>query len=148
MKPKTIGRALGIGLRVAGRVAGERLAGQGQAAAHAPQNQRVVGASATSGAANRAMAQTAGQKAGRASSRLAHGIGGFLRPFGSVGRKLWLEIVGVFFLLPVLVFGPWMWRTRASWRHGHDHGTFVISAVIVAVFLYLTITSFWRAWRK
>lgn len=146
MKPKKIGRVLGIGLRVAGRVAGERLAaqGQGQAAAHTLQNQQVVGAPGGSAAASRA----AGQSAGRVSRGLARGIGGFLRPFGVVGRKLWLEIAGVFFLLPVLVFGPWMWRTRASWQHGPDHRTFVISAVIVVVFLYLGVSSFWRAWRK
>jgi hypothetical protein len=144
MKPQKIGRVLGIGLRVAGRVAGERLATPSPAVAQAPGNQRV----ATTGAASRPTAQTAGRSAGRASRGLARGIGGFLRPFGSVGRKLWLEITGVFFLLPVLVFGPWMWRLRASWERGPDHRTFVISAVIVVVFLYLGVSSFWRAWRK
>ena len=144
MKPQKIGRALGIGLRVAGRVAGERLAAQGQRPVQTPPNQQVADTGAVSGTASRA----AGRNTGQASRGLARGISGFLRPFGSVGRKLWLEITGVFFLLPVLLFGPWMWRTRASWEHGPDHRTFLISTVIVVLFLYLGISSFWRAWRK
>ncbi|MGH9606188.1 MAG: hypothetical protein ACRD3N_10885 [Terracidiphilus sp.] len=155
MKPKKIGRALGIGLRVAGRVAGERLAGQGQAAAQnrqaaaqASQNRQAANTPAANPAARPASAKAAGQAAGLTSRGLARGVGGFLRPFGTVGRKLWLEIVGVFFLLPVLVFGPVLWKARASWEHGPDHRTFVVSAVVVVLFLYLGVSSFWRAWRK
>lgn len=140
MRPKTIGRTLGIGLRVAGRVAGERLAGSTQTARHAQAHQQVVGSGMASGGA--------GQAATHSSGSLARGIGGFLRPFGRVGRALWLEIVGVFFFLPVLIFGSAMWRTRASWNHGPQHGEFLISAIVAVVFLYLGITSFWRAWRK
>jgi hypothetical protein len=136
MRPKTIGRTLGIGLRVAGRVAGQRLAAQAQGAGNIQPNEQVQHAG------NHRMA---GQSAGRASRGLARGISGFLRPFGLVGRALWLEIVGVFFLLPVLIFGSAMWRIRASWEHGPDHRAFLISGVIVVIFLYLSITSFWRA---
>jgi hypothetical protein len=79
---------------------------------------------------------------------VAQGVGGFLRPFRRVGGILWLEVTGVFFLLPVLVFAPTVWRTRLSWAHGPDHRTFVASALVVAIFLYLGVTSFWRARRK
>jgi hypothetical protein len=79
---------------------------------------------------------------------VAKGVGGFLRPFRRVGGILWLEVTGVFFLLPVVVFGPTVWRTRLSWAHGPDHRTFVVSTLVVVVFLYLGITSFWRARRK
>ena len=144
MRPQKIGRALGIGLRVAGRVAGERLAAHQQTAGQPAQNQQVAAAAAERGAAG----QAAGQAAGRASRNMARGIGGFLRPFGRVGRVVGLEVAGVFFLLPVVVFGGWMWRERASWEQGPEHRAFVASAVIVAVFLYLAVTSFWRAWRK
>ena len=141
MKPQTIGRALGIGVRIAGRVAGQHLAGPSAPAA---------GAVATGQAVATRQAQTAaaGQVAGRASRGVAKGVGGFLRPFGRVGGILWLEVTGVFFLLPVLVFAPRMWQTRASWEHGPDHRTFVASAIVVVVFLYLGITSFWRAHRR
>ncbi len=144
MKPKTVGRTLGIGLRVAGRMAGKALAGEGAAPGQTQPDRRVTEARAASPPTARA----AGRTAGRAGGSLARGVGGFLRPFGTVGRKLWLEVVGVFFLLPVLVFGPVLWKARASWEHGPDHRTFLITAVIVLLFLYLAVTSFWRAWRK
>lgn len=140
MRPKTIGRTLGIGLRVAGRVAGERLAAQPQGTGHVRPDQHVQ-----SGGTSQRLT---GQSAGRASRSLGRGISGFLRPFARVGHALWLEIVGVFFLLPVLIFGSAMWRIRASWQHGPAHREFLVSGAIVVVFLYLSITSFWRAQRK
>jgi hypothetical protein len=140
MRPKTIGRALGIGVRVAGRVAGQRLAAQAQGSGQIPSRQAVPSAAP--------IHREAGQAAGRASRGLARGISGFLRPFAHVGHALWLEVVGVFFLLPVLIFGSYLWRIRASWRHGPNHGVFILSAVIVVMFLYLSATSFLRAWRK
>lgn len=117
-----------MGLRVAGRMASERMSG------------------AT--AAEAATSRRAGQAAGSASKGVVRGIGGFLRPFGRVGGTIWLEVTGVFFLLPVLVFTPTLWRTRTSWEHGPDHRLFVAAAIVVAVFLYLGVTSFWRARRR
>jgi hypothetical protein len=140
MRPKTIGRVLGIGVRVAGRVAGQRIAAHAHAGGQINSAQSVPPSGATT--------REAGQVAGRASRGLARGIAGFLRPFAHVGRALWLEVVGVFFLVPVLIFGAYMWRIRASWNHGPDHRVFLISAAVVAMFLYLSATSFWRAWRK
>lgn len=140
MRPKTIGRALGIGVRVAGRVASQRLAAHAQSGGQIPSSQAHLSTGPNS--------REAGQAAGRASRGLARGLSGFLRPFAHVGRGLWLEVVGVFFLLPVLIFGSYMWRIRASWNHGPDHRVFIVSAVVVVMFLYLSVTSFWRAWRK
>lgn len=137
MRPQTIGRAFGIGLRVAGRIAGQRLAGATQPSQPRP----VAGAAAPVGAGLRA----AGEAPTRARPSVTEGVGGFLRPFRRVGGILWLEVTGVFFLLPVLVFGPAVWRTRLSWAHGPDHRTFLVSVFVVAVFLYLGVTSFWRA---
>jgi hypothetical protein len=135
MRAQNIGRALGVGLRVAGRIAGERLAAGAQ------------NASTASNLADGAVAQrrSAGQVAGRATGGLARGVSGFLRPFRRVGGILWLEITGVFFLLPVVAFAPKLWAVRASWAQGPDHGRFLITAALTAVFLYLSITSFWRA---
>ena len=89
-----------------------------------------------------------GRAIGQASRGAVKGLGGFLRPFGRVGGILWLEVVGVFFLLPVIVFTPMLWRTRMSWAHGPDHRAFLAAAVVVTVFLYLGVSSFWRAHRK
>ncbi|MGD0632027.1 MAG: hypothetical protein ABR987_22065 [Terracidiphilus sp.] len=139
MKPQSIGRALGIGLRVAGRIAGQRMAASAQGAASQP---------AASAAASAAQTRAAGQVAGKATRSVARGVGGFLRPFGRVGGILWLEVTGVFFFLPVVVFGPTVWRTRLSWAHGPDHRTFLIAIGIVLLFLYLSVSSFLRARRR
>jgi type VI protein secretion system component VasK len=76
------------------------------------------------------------------------GVGGFLRPFGRVGRIVLLEVTGVFFLLPVVAFTPNLWRMRGDWAHGPEHKMFLITAGVVLLFLYLGVSSFWRARRK
>ena len=138
MKPQSIGRALGIGLRVAGRIAGQRLAGGAQAAASQH-------ATATASAVQ---SRSAGQAAGKTTRGVAHGIGGFLRPFRRVGGILWLEVTGVFFFLFALVFGTAVYRTRPLHFHGPYDKAFLISAAMMLVFLYLGVTSFLSARRK
>jgi hypothetical protein len=75
-------------------------------------------------------------------------VGGFLRPFGRLGGILWLEVTGAFFFLFVVVFGQMVWRSRASYAHGPDHQKFLAAAVLALVFLYLSVSSFWRARRR
>jgi|HubBroStandDraft_1064217.scaffolds.fasta_scaffold32452_2 hypothetical protein len=143
MKPENIGRVLGIGVRVAGRVAGQRIA----AAATAPTEPQVAPNARVQSAPNFQAAQ-AGRAVAQTGRGVAKGVGGLLRPFKRVGGILWLEITGAFFLLPALVFAPTVWRTRMSWASGPDHKTFLASAIVVVVFLYLGVSSFWRASRK
>lgn len=133
MNAQKIGRALGIGLRVAGRVAGERLSG-GAERAHA--------ASALSGTVVRSEA------ARRVTTAVARGAGGFFAPFRRAGAILWLEMTGAFFLLFVLAFLRAMWRVRASWMRGPEHMQFLGYTVLAGVFLYLGASSFWRARRR
>jgi hypothetical protein len=99
-----------------------------------------------------AASQDARQEAQQAAVRTAKGVGrgvaGFLRPFRRVGGILWLEVMGVFFLVFVVALAPTLWRTRMSYAHGPDHRTFLSAAVIVAVFLYLSISSFWKARKR
>lgn len=135
---------LGIGLRVAGRVAGQRIMGNGQPA---PNRAATLTTTAPSQSAPPEAAARA-RVAGQSTRGLARGIGGFLRPFGNVGGKIWLEVTGVFFLLPVLVFTPTVWKTRFSWEQGPDHRTFWSSAIVVVVFFYLGVSSFWRARKR
>lgn len=136
VRPQTIGRVLGIGIRVAGRVAGQAISGDSATSAPAAQPQRP----------NPSPDPTSrGRAAGQTTRNVGRGISGLLKPFRTVAGKLWLEVIGAFFFLPVLVFAPVLWRTRASWQHGPDHRTFLSSAIIIAVFLYLGVTSFWRA---
>jgi hypothetical protein len=138
MKPQTIGRVLGTGLRVAGRIAGQRMAASAQTAATPPASQ----------APSAAQSRAAGKTAGQATRSVARGVGGFLRPFQRIGGILWLEVTGVFFFLPVVVFAPTLWRIRASWLRGPDHSTFLITAGIMVVFFYLGVSSFWRARKR
>ena len=138
MKPQSIGRALGIGLRVAGRIAGQRLAGGAQA----------VASQHATATASAVQSRSAGQAAGKTTRGVAHGVGGFLRPFKRVGGILWLEVTGVFFFLFALVFGAAMFRTRPAHLHGPYDKAFVVSAAMMLVFLYLGVTSFLSARRK
>ena len=137
MKPQTIGRVLGIGLRVAGRVAGERLNAAGTPAQPSAQ---------TSAPPQQVHAR--GVAAGKAVRNAPRGIGGFLRPCRRVGGIVFLEVMGVFFLVFVLVFGQMLWRAHDSYRAGPDHQKFLLAAGLVLVFLYLGVSSFWRARRK
>jgi hypothetical protein len=89
-----------------------------------------------------------GRAAGQVTRGASRGVSAFFKPFKSVGSKILLEVIGVFFLLPVVVFAPVLWRTRANWQHGPDHRTFVAAAVVIVVFLYLGVTSFLRARRR
>jgi hypothetical protein len=150
MRAQTIGRVLGTGLRVAGRMAGQRLA---QQAAARPVTVAGVGGAGVGGpgtsrtTAHQAVISKAkvGAKVG---SGVARGVGGFLRPFGRVGGKIFQEVTGVFFLLFVLVFGNWAWRTRGDYAQGPEHVKFLVYAGLMLVFLYLSASSFWRARRK
>jgi hypothetical protein len=76
------------------------------------------------------------------------GVGGMLKPIRRAGGILWLEVTGAFFLLPVVVFAPTLWRARMSWLHGPDHRSFWAAAFVVPLFLYLGLSSFWRARRR
>jgi hypothetical protein len=140
MKPYKIGRVVGMGLRIAGRIAGQQMAARPKTAASVAAPQAIAEAAAQ----NRA----AGQVAGQTTRNVARGVGGFLRPFQRVGGIIWLEVMGVFFLLPVLAFAPNLWRMRASYLQGPDHRTFLVTAGVVVVFLYLGVSSFWRARKK
>lgn len=136
MKAEKIGRVLGIGMRVAGRVAGERIAGPAQTST-------VQAGTTQTGSAKRQAAPNL-----PATKRLARGAGGFLRPFARVGSALWLEVTGVFFVLFALVFVRAMWQLRANALDGPERWKFAGSAAMVLLFLYLAASSFWRARKK
>lgn len=141
MSAHCFGRFVGIGLRVAGRVAGKRMAATRTSALQAVvQPQRTSDASAR----GREAAATA-RNVGRAAQK---GAGGFFRSIRRASGIVALQVVGCFFFLPVLAFSPRLWQTRASWQAGPDHKTFVATAIVTVVFSYLGVTSFLRAGRK
>jgi hypothetical protein len=148
MYPRNIGRALGIGVRVAGRIAGQRIAASAQSAASAPHvdvnSGRAQSAVASSTMVAQSQAQTAVRTAAHNNGSLRRGISGFLRPFRRVGGIVWLEVTGSFFLLFAAVFALRLWQ---NWSGiGAISRDFAIGAAVV--FLYLGISSFWRVRRR
>jgi hypothetical protein len=146
-----IGRALGIGVRVAGRIVGARVAPTSQSAGARPQSAPAQSApfpGPASTVSARPVRQPAGQFVNQTARGVSHGVGGLLRPFRRVGGILWLEVTGVLFLLPAVVFAPTLWRSGLDYTHTTDHKTFWTSALVVTVFLYLGVSSFWRARRR
>jgi H+/Cl- antiporter ClcA len=75
-------------------------------------------------------------------------MGGFLRPFGRVGGMVLLEVTGGFFFLFVILFANWTWKLRTQYAQGPDHSKFLVYAILTIAFLYLSVSSFWRARRK
>src|SRR5271169_4378293 len=115
MYPRNIGRALGIGVRIAGRVAGQRFGGPVQSAASAPQvKTQSLGAQSVAAASSPVSqayptSRTTVSAATQTSRNVSKGIGGFLRPFRRVGGIVWLEVTGSFFLLFAVVFALRLW---------------------------------------
>jgi len=142
MKPEKIGRIAGISLRLVGRMAEQKLAGQPHAGTSV---QTLPGVAAQP---NQPATKAAAQAAGQLTRGVARGVGGFLRPFGRVGGIIWLEVTGVFFLLFVLAFASMAWRTHPASIYGPYDRTFIASAALVVVFFYLSLTSFLRARKK
>jgi hypothetical protein len=161
MKAENIGRVLGIGLRVAGRMAGQKLMGDAQTAGAQAAGASVDGqvqqteqkgqagqVAARGQAASQADARVKGQTAGRTAKGVARGVGGFLKPFRRVGGILWLEITGAFFFLFVVAAALPLWRHRPSHFNGPYDKNFLAAAGIMVVFFYLGASSFWRARKR
>jgi len=161
MNANEFGKRLGIGVRVAGRLAQERAKQSAAQVASQPVQ------SSTSNAASRGSVpqgvveppaarfipsaqeiRAAKQKTHKYSRAAGRGIGGFLRPFGRVGGILWLEVTGFFFGLFGLFFATDAWRSRLGYASGPLHQRFLIAAGLTAVFGYLSVSAFWRAKRR
>ncbi len=139
-----IGRALGIGVRVAGRIAGQQFAARSSFAAH-PQSPPPAPASGATGE-RRSDAQTAGRMVAHAGRGVRRGLGGFLKPFRHVGGIVWLEVTGFFFLLFAVLFVFRLWQNWASLSREPVQRGLIIGVALV--FIYLGASSFWRARRR
>ena len=157
MNPNEFGKKLGIGVRVAGRIAQQRAQEAAKAKAAVPAAGSPAQASAIPGPRTvyepvrssvpsdiremKKKTDTLTRAAGR-------GIGGFLRPFGRVGGILWLEVTGFFFGLFALYFAVDLWRNRFGYATGPQHTRFLIAALLTVVFGYLCVSAYWRAGRR
>jgi hypothetical protein len=144
MSAGEFGRKLGIGARVAGRIARQHVEGSGNPAA-ATASPRARPAYPPELAAKAREIKSQAPRITRAAGR---GIGGFLRPFGRVGGILWLEVTGFFFGLFALWFALDLWKARLSYAHGPGHQRFLIAVALTALFGYLSVSAFWRARKK
>jgi hypothetical protein len=128
MEPDRVGRRLGVGVRVAGGMLRDRAS----QTAHSMQQQ------APAYAERARLAKREGRKFGQS-------IWG---PFAHAGGVLWLEVTGLFFALFALYFAQNAWQLRHQWLTGPAHTRFVLYLVITLVFIYFTVSSFYRARRK
>jgi hypothetical protein len=157
MNPNEFGKKLGIGMRVAGRIAQQRAQeaakSKPQPANSAPQGlptqgSRTVYEPIQPSVLTARDIREMKDKSHRITRAAGRGIGGFLRPFGRVGGILWLEVTGFFFGLFGLYFSIDLWRNRLGYASGPQHTRFLIAAGLVVVFGYLSISAFWRAGRR
>ena len=148
MNPNEIGKKLGIGVRVAGRIAQQRAQESARAKAQNPATSAGASTQSIPAPDYTQKVREIGQNSNRFARAAGRGVGGFLRPFGRVGGILWLEVTGFFFGLFGLYFATDMWRTRLSYLAGPQHSRFLIAAGLMVVFGYLSVSSFWRAKRR
>ena len=149
MEPNRFGRKLGIGVRVASRMAKERAA-QAKAASANPSAPQA--ATATQAAPRTPPPSTPKKNYIEPARRVGQGTRrfgqAFFGPLKHVSGTLWLEITGLFFALFAIFFGQNAWRTRASALHGSEHAHFLLYAVVTLVFLYFCVSSFVKAARR
>src|SRR6201995_51063 len=151
MEPKKVGRALGIGVRVASNMVRQRIADASQASpAAAPQSRpepyrtpsHPPAATFAYPRANASPGQ-AKKAPGTRGAAMQRGLRAFTQaivgPFSHAGGVLWLEITGMFFALFALFFMQNVYRVRSSWRMGPDHTHFVLYALLAAVFCWFSI---------
>jgi hypothetical protein len=149
MEPNRFGRKLGIGVRVASRMAKERAA----KAASTPQSSAPQPAAQTiprpstpppTPRPTKNYAEPA-RRVGEGTRRFGKA---FIGPLAHVSGTLWLEITGLFFALFAAFFGQNAWKIRASALHGPDHAHFLIATTAALIFAWFSISSFVKAERR
>jgi hypothetical protein len=155
MEPKKVGRALGIGVRVASKMVRERVE---QAAAAQPAQATAAPPPPADAAAagNRRTVPAPGRPAGLGfpakAATVKRGAKAFgqalLGPFTHAGSVLWLEITGLFFALFTLFFVQSIYRVHSAWRQGGEHAHLMLYVVMAVAFAWFSVSSFARAYRK
>jgi len=143
MEPNRFGRKLGIGVRVASRMAKERAAKAAAPPQAAPQPSTIPRPS-TPQSAPRPIKNYVepARRVGEGTRRFGKA---FIGPLAHVSGTLWLEITGLFFALFAAFFGQNAWKIRASALHGPDHVHFIVATIATLIFVYFSISSFVKA---
>jgi hypothetical protein len=141
MEPNRFGRKLGIGVRVASRMAKEHAAKASANAFAAPRPPESRPATPPPPRPKKNYAEPA-RRVGEGTRRFGQA---FFGPLRNVGGALWLEITGFFFALFAVFFGQNAWRLRVAALHGPEQPRFFLYAAVTLVFLYFSISSFVKA---
>jgi hypothetical protein len=134
MRPEKLGRALGIGVRLAGR----RILPAAPPPPTPAERQAAAARRVRQGAAlghKARLTKEGGKRFGRA----------VWNPFAGAAGTLWYEITGMFFALFALFFGQHLWSVRAAWRSGPDHRAFILFSVLCLLFAWFAVSSFRHA---
>jgi hypothetical protein len=165
MEPRKVGRALGIGVRVASKMVQERVAAANAAPSEnvaQPEVRRVPASSTASigrlplgnpGTKGTAEGSSPGSSPGSSwSAAMRRGLAAFWRaflgPFTHAGSILWLEITGLFFALFAVFFLQSATRLQGSLGTSAGRWHLVLYVALVAGFGWFSASSFVRARRK
>jgi hypothetical protein len=147
MEPNSLGRKLGIGMRVAGNIARERAAAaarQREAEARAKSQAAVAQSAATPAPAQPSInvvqrGRKLGEGLGRGTKSFSQS---FFGPLAHAGTVLWLEITGCFFALFAAFFAQNVYQLHAQYARGPQHQKFLLYVVLTAIFVYFSASSF------
>ena len=97
------------------------------------------------------VAQVAGKQAGR--NRTLNAVMGAARTtarsFGRAAHQLWLEVMGLLFLIMALSFAAATVKEYGKFHAGSaGPGRLAIAIGCTITFAWFGLSSFWRAWRK
>jgi hypothetical protein len=137
MEPNTLGRKLGIGVRVASRMLMDRAAQSSPQPSAAPSQPQAASIPKVYAAQSKNVAGGA-RKFGES----------VWRPFAHASGVLWLEVTGLFFGIFTLFFGMNTYKLRYQWEIGPDHQRFLVYSAVTVAFAYFTFSSFYRARKK
>lgn len=143
MEPHRFGRKLGIGVRVASRMAKERAAKA--SAASATQTTTASRAAVPPPPRTPKNYAEPARRVGEGTRRFSKA---FFGPLAHLSGTLWLEITGLFFALFAAFFAQNAWKTRAAAVHGTEHAHFLLYLGVTLVFVYFCISSFVKASRR
>lgn len=141
MEPNTLGRKLGIGVRVASKMLLDR-ATKGSPPPAASSVSETVQQQVTHPSTVYA---ARGKDVARGSRKFGEAV---WKPFAHAGGVLWLEVTGCFFGIFTLFFAINTYKLRHQWDIGPDHQRFLVFTIVTLAFAYFTFSSFYRAHKK
>lgn len=131
MEPNSLGRKLGVGVRVGANMLRDRAGRASQATAPSAKRDAPV--------------YTArGKAVGQGAKRFGQAVWG---PFAHAGGVLWLEITGLFFAIFALFFGQNAYKLRHA-ATAPERQRLALYCAGTLIFAWFTFSSFYRARRK